>query len=181
MIKLSPLDITLSSMFAALTALGAYLIIPLPFTPVPVTLQTFFTYTAGAVLGKYRGALSQIIYIGMGSLGFPIFAGGKAGFGVLIGPTGGYLIGFILAAFIVGSIAKLKEKPSFLMIMFAMIFGTLTIYSLGVVQLSIWLGISIYEALLVGVLPFLLGDALKIFTATLISIKIIRIFPTLHL
>ena len=64
MVKLKPLDITLSSMFAALTALGAYLIIPLPFTPVPLTLQTFFTYTSGAVLGKYRGALSQIIYIG---------------------------------------------------------------------------------------------------------------------
>ena len=181
MVKLKPLDITLSSMFAALTALGAYLIIPLPFTPIPLTLQTFFTYTSGAVLGKYRGALSQIIYIGLGCLGLPVFAGGKAGFGVLLGPTGGYLIGFVLGAFLIGFLVRLKKKPGFLMIIFSLVIGTLAIYSLGVVQLSIWMGITLRQALLVGMLPFVFGDALKIFVAAIVSTRVIKVFPMLRM
>ena len=211
MVKLKPLDITLSSMFAALTALGAYLIIPLPFSPVPLTLQTFFTYTSGAVLGKYRGALSQIIYIGLGCLGLPVFAGGKAGFGVLLGPTGGYLIGFVLGAFLIGflvertvhprlqtvkqsdnsvlstskrqklSIRYLKKNLGFLMIIFSMIIGTLAIYSLGVLQLSFWMGITLRQALLVGMLPFIFGDSLKIFVAAIVSTRVMKIFPMLRI
>jgi biotin transport system substrate-specific component len=180
MLKLTSLDITLSSMFSALTALGAYLIIPLPFTPVPLTFQTFFTYTAGAVLGRYRGMLSQIIYIGLGSLGFPIFGGGKAGIGVLLGPTGGYLIGFVLAAFIIGFLVKLKKKPGYPAIILAMFAGTFAVYLLGIIQLSVWMGISLKEALLVGAIPFLPGDMLKIFAAALVSVRVIRIFPMLH-
>ncbi|MFA6414125.1 MAG: biotin transporter BioY, partial [Syntrophales bacterium] len=76
-----------ASMFGALTAAGAYIMIPLP--PVPITLQTFFVSLAGALLGGYLGAMSQVVYVLLGVIGLPVFAGGKAGAGVLLGPTGG--------------------------------------------------------------------------------------------
>jgi len=96
-----------ASMFGAMTAVGAWLIIPFPL--VPITLQTLFLNLAAALLGGYLGALSQIIYISLGIIGLPVFAGGKAGFGVLMGPTGGYLAGFIAGAYLMG---KLVEKRS---------------------------------------------------------------------
>lgn len=162
---------TLASLFAALTAIGAFLSIPL--YPVPVTMQTFFTYLAGAILGSYLGALSQIIYVMLGGMGLPIFAGGKSGLGVLTGPTGGYLMGFIAGAFVIGKIMETKENPSFPWTVFSLSIGTLIIYVLGVIQLSTWVG-GIYNALIVGVLQFLLGDALKILVASLIAVKVRR-------
>ncbi|TET40117.1 MAG: biotin transporter BioY, partial [Elusimicrobia bacterium] len=76
----------LCALFAALTAVGGLIAVPLPFTPVPITLQTFFTFLAGAILGKYLGALSQIIYLLLGVIGLPVFAKGSSGIGVLLGP-----------------------------------------------------------------------------------------------
>jgi len=97
-----------ASMFGAMTAVGAWLIIPFPL--VPITLQTLFLNLAAALLGGYLGALSQIIYISLGIIGLPVFAGGKAGFGVLMGPTGGYLAGFIAGAYLMGNWLK-KGAP----------------------------------------------------------------------
>jgi len=82
-----------ASLFGALTAMGALISIPLQ--PVPVTLQTLFLYLAGSLLGGGLGALSQTVYIMLGVIGLPVFSGGKAGLGVLMGPTGGYLVGFV--------------------------------------------------------------------------------------
>jgi biotin transport system substrate-specific component len=172
--KLLAREVTMAAVFAALTAVGAFLSIPLPFSPVPVTLQTFFTYLAGAVLGSYLGALSQIIYLVLGGIGLPIFAGGKAGFGVLMGPTGGYLIGFIVGAFVIGKLVKIKGNPSFGWTLFSMSIGTLVIYLLGVIQLSVWVE-GIHNALIVGVSPFLPGDSLKILLAASIAVKVRRI------
>ena len=98
-----------ASMFGALTAVGAYIMIPLP--PVPITLQTLFVNLAGALLGGYLGALSQVVYILLGVIGLPVFAGGKAGAGVLLGPTGGYLIGFVVGAFVIGKLTTIRKKP----------------------------------------------------------------------
>ena len=83
-----------------------------PLYPVPLTLQTLFTYLAGAVLGPSLGALSQVIYILLGGIGLPVFAGGKAGFGTLLGPTGGYLFGFIAASFAIGKLSDLALTVS---------------------------------------------------------------------
>jgi len=101
-LKLKPLEISLTSLFAVLTALGAYIIIPLPFTPVPITMQTFFVYLAAAILGSRLGTLSMVIYLCLGVAGLPVFHGGLAGFGVLGGPTGGYIFGFILGSYVIG-------------------------------------------------------------------------------
>jgi biotin transport system substrate-specific component len=162
--------IPLVALLAGLTALGAYVFIPLPFTPVPITLQTFFVYLAGDVLGANLGALSQIIYILIGALGLPIFAGGRGSVNVLIGPTGGYLIGFIAAAYIIGKLVKLKQDPNMVWIIFSNFIGTLIIYSFGILQLSIWLR-GLKKAVFLGVLPFIIGDLVKSWLAAYIATR----------
>jgi biotin transport system substrate-specific component len=105
-------ELVLITLFAALTALGARVTIPLPFTPVPVTLQVLFPLLAGLLLGGKRGALSQAEYVAAGLAGFPVFAKGGSGLAYLFGPTGGYLLGFIAAAFVVGELAAMNRHSS---------------------------------------------------------------------
>lgn len=159
-----------ASVFGAVTAAGAYIMIPLP--PVPITLQTMFVYLAGALLGARLGALSQVVYLVIGIIGLPVFAGGKAGLGVLLGPTGGYLIGFIAGAYVIGKLVEMRQRPGFIWIVFSMVIGTAVIYLFGVIQLSLIARLSIDKAITVGVLPFLIGDTLKIAVAALIAVRI---------
>lgn len=159
-----------ASLFGAMTAVGAYMIIPLP--PVPITLQTLFLGLAGTLLGARLGALSQLVYLFLGILGLPVFAGGKAGLGVLFGPTGGYLIGFIAAAFIIGKLAALKKRPGFAWLSFSLIAGAAVIYTLGVLQLSLVARLSLAKALTVGVVPFLPGDGIKIVLTAIIALRL---------
>jgi biotin transport system substrate-specific component len=168
--KASILGMIYASMFGAMTAIGAWIIIPLPL--IPITLQTLFLSLAAALLGSYLGALSQIIYISLGIIGLPVFAGGKAGFGVLMGPTGGYLVGFILGAYIIGKLIEKKERPGFVWIAASMFIGLIVIYILGVAQLMMVAQLSLKKALLVGVLPPLPGDIIKIWAAALITLKL---------
>lgn len=159
-----------ASMFGALTALGAYLMIPLP--PVPVTMQTLFVILAGALLGGYLGALSQVVYILLGVIGLPVFSGGKAGFGVLIGPTGGYLIGFVVGALVIGKLTSLKRDPGLLWLMGSMLAGVAIIYTLGIAQLMLVAKLDFIKAISVGLLPPLPGDIIKIVVAAFICRKI---------
>ena len=160
---MSPRGMIYASLFGAGTAAGAYIIIPLP--PVPITLQTLFAGLAGALLGARLGALSQVIYLLIGIMGLPVFAGGKAGLGVLFGPTGGYLIGFVASAWVIGALMTLKKAPGFGWTTGALIAGTVVIYLLGAAQLSLVAKISVNKAISVGVLPFLVGDVVKILAA----------------
>lgn len=159
-----------ASVFGAVTAAGAYIMIPLP--PVPITLQTFFLYLAAALLGGRLGALSQVVYLLIGIIGLPVFAGGKAGMGVLLGPTGGYLVGFIAGAYVIGALVELRKNPGPFWLGCAMIAGTAVIYLLGVIQLILVARFSINQAITVGVLPFLIGDSLKMAVAVFITIKL---------
>lgn len=159
-----------AAMFGAVTAVGAFIIIPLP--PVPITLQTLFTALSGALLGGALGALSQVVYVLLGIIGLPVFAGGKAGLGVLFGPTGGYLIGFIAGSFVIGKIIEIKKEAGFLLIALAMVVGFLVLYALGVLQLSIVAKLSFAKALSAGMIPFLIGDAVKIVVATFVTLKL---------
>jgi biotin transport system substrate-specific component len=161
-----------ASMFGALTAVGAYVAIPLP--PVPVTMQTLFVDLAGALLGGYLGAMSQVVYILLGVIGLPVFAGGKAGFGVLIGPTGGYLIGFVVGAWIIGKLTSLRREPGLFRLMISMAAGIAVVYTFGIVQLMIVAKLSLTKALAVGLLPPLPGDIAKIIVAALICRKVRR-------
>jgi biotin transport system substrate-specific component len=159
-----------ASLFAALTAAGAWIAIPLPY--VPVTLQTLFTMLSGAILGPYFGALAMIVYVLLGLIGLPVFAQGQSGFGTLVGPAGGYLIGFVVGAVVIGLLVRLKKKPGFLWLCTAMAIGELVVYAFGVAQLSLVAGMSPEHAIVVGALPFVPGDILKIAVAALITGKI---------
>jgi biotin transport system substrate-specific component len=168
--KMTTKGLVYASLFGALTAAGAFIKIPMP--PVPITAQTFFLNVAAILLGGPLGAISQFIYVMLGVVGIPVFAGGKAGVGVLFGPTGGYLLGFIIAAFVIGSVNRMKKSAGLFWHIFSMVIGMLIIYFLGSVQLSLVAKMSFHKALAVGVLPFIPGDIIKILLAAIISSRL---------
>ena len=155
-----------AALCGALTAAGAFMVIPLP--PVPVTAQTFFLNVTAVLLGGPLGAASQGIYVMLGVVGIPVFAGGKAGLGVLFGPTGGYLLGFIIGAFVMGTVSKMRKNAGFFWNIFSMLLGMVIIYSLGSIQLAVVAKLSFNKALAAGVLPFLPGDVIKILLAAVV-------------
>ena len=148
------------AVFTVLTILGAFVKIPLPFTPVPITLQTFFVLLSGPVLGGEWGGISQLLYVLLGIGGLPVFAGANGGMSYLSGPTGGYIIGFILASYVVGRLAK-REDISPFHLTIAMGVGTGIIYLTGSLYLAWTLRIGPIETFYLGVFPFLPGDILK--------------------
>ncbi len=150
------------AVFVGLTFLGAYLRVRLPFTPVPITMQTFFVLLSGAVLGRRLGAISQAGYIILGSLGLPIFAGATGGILYLLGPTGGYLIGFIAASYIVGRMISMKKELTFGWTILAMLTGMTVVYLLGAGWLSFVIKSNFSQTFVLGVLPFIPGAVLKL-------------------
>jgi biotin transport system substrate-specific component len=168
--KTSIKGLVYAALFGALTAAGAFIIIPLP--PVPITAQTFFLNVSAILLGGQLGAVSQFIYVMLGVVGIPVFAGGKAGLGVIFGPTGGYLLGFIIAAFVIGMVNRMKKSAGIFWNIFSMLIGMLIIYLLGSLQLSLVAKMSFHKALAIGVLPFIPGDVIKILLAAIISSRL---------
>jgi biotin transport system substrate-specific component len=151
-----------ASLMAALTAVGAFIAIPIG--PVPIVLQNFFIILTGLLLGSRWGLASVGIYLLAGVCGLPIFAGGTGGIGRLIGPTGGYLLGYLPAVFLMGMISE-KEENRIVRDVAAAVCGTLVVYACGVTWLRILTGMTWAKAFAVGMFPFLLGDALKIAAA----------------
>ncbi|QKS17417.1 biotin transporter BioY [Curtobacterium sp. Csp2] len=143
----------------ALIVLAALVTIPLPFTPVPVTMSTLAVMAVGAVLGSGRGAISAALYLVIGAAGAPVFASGHSGVAL---PTFGYIVGFVVAAAVVGQLARRRADRHVLTTVLLGAFGTIVIYAFGVPWLAISLGVSVQQAILLGVVPFLIGDALKI-------------------
>jgi len=158
-------DLLLILGFTAVTALSAQ--IAFYIGPVPITGQTFAVLLAGALLGSKRGALSQLTYLGLGAMGAPIFAGWMGGPAVLMGPTGGYLIGFVAAAFVVGLLAERGWDRRTWSMALAMLIGSIAIYVFGLSWLSIWLGHFAPKSsvLATGLYPFIPGDLLKVVLA----------------
>ncbi len=148
-------------------ALSAQVAIQLPFSPVPITGQTMAVLLVGALLGSRRGALAVLAYIAEGLAGLPVFAGGAAGLARLFGPTGGYLVGFVAAAFLVGWLAERGWDRRFGTTLAAMTLGNLVIYGVGAVWLAVFVG-GLSRAWSLGVLPFLPGDAIKIILAAVL-------------
>ncbi len=159
--------------FVILTAVGAKVKIPLPFTPVPITLQLFFVLLSGAVLGSRLGALSQGVYVALGLVGLPVWAGKGTGLQYLVGASGGYLIGFIAAAYVVGMLTKKNSMKvgNVLLSFVGYGAGIAVIYTFGCLWLAIWANIfngldwNMVTVLKKGVLPFLTVDILKAFAA----------------
>ncbi len=160
-------DLSLIIAGSLLVAALAQLTIPLPFTPVPLTGQTFAVLLVGAALGSKRGAASMMLYIIEGTLGLPFFAGGASGWHVLVGATAGYLVGFVGAAYIIGLLAERGLERSVRTSFVPFVIGTLVIYLFGVTWLSIVLG-NFSRAIVAGLLPFLIGDAIKLVAAALV-------------
>ncbi len=146
-----------------LIAVLAQVAIPLPFTPVPITGQTYAVLLVGAALGSRRGALSVLLYVVEGGLGLPFFAGAASGWGRLLGPTGGYLAGFVLAAWLAGWLAERGWDSRFRTAVLAMAAAQLVIYAVGVAWLAVFVGPG--RVLPLGVVPFLPGDLLKMLLA----------------
>lgn len=158
-------DILLVLVGSVFVTVLAQVSIPLPFTPVPITGQTFAVLLVGATLGAWRGAASLALYVGEGSLGLPVFAAGAAGTAHLLGPTGGYLVGFVAAAFIVGHLAERGLDRRWRTALPTFLAGEIVIFLLGVSWLAGFIGWD--KALAGGLWPFLPGDALKLLLATI--------------
>ncbi|OUM92515.1 MAG: hypothetical protein BAA04_12180 [Firmicutes bacterium ZCTH02-B6] len=189
-------QLALVAMFAAVTSVLAWIRIPLPFSPVPITGQTFGLMLAGLLLGPRLGALSQTVYLLMGVIGLPVFAGGQAGLGVLLGPTGGYLWGHIAGAYIAGLVAgpdpagaAPRPMPATAggrlpgglprgriglarTLTGAVLGGIAAVYALGVVQLAIVTGMDWPAAVLAGAVPFLPGDLVKAAVAATVAMRL---------
>lgn len=156
--------------FALLTAACAQVSVRLPWTPVPVTGQTFAVLLGGAALGARWGAASQALYVALGAAGLPFYAPGdhgRGGWEAATGSTAGYLVGFVVAAAVVGRLAERGEDRRPLSALSAMALGSGVVYLCGATWLAHWAGISGAEAVELGVSPFLIGDATKVALAGL--------------
>ena len=158
--------IVFASLLAALMAAGAYLAVPIG--PVPIVMQNMFVFLAGLLLGSRWGLASVAVYLLAGACGLPVFAGGMGGIGRIVGPTGGYLIGYLPAVFIIGYISG-KGAVRIGYDVLAMVCGTAVLYACGVTWLQILTGMTWTKTLMVGMYPFLIGDAIKITAAALIA------------
>ena len=157
------------ALMAALMAVGSYLFIPLG--PVPIVLQNMFVLLAGLLLGSRWASASVAVYLLSGALGLPVFAGGMGGIGRLAGPTGGYLVGYLPAAWLTGLISE-KAGRRLWGDVAAMVCGSLAVYGCGVSWLKVLTSMTWSRALVVGLYPFIPGDVLKIAAAALIAGKL---------
>jgi biotin transport system substrate-specific component len=160
-------DIALVIFGALFVAAMAQIRIPLPFTPVPITGQTFGVLLIAAALGSKRGSAAMALYLAAGAVGFPFFQAGTHGLSVVFGATGGYLFGFILAAYIVGLLAERGLERNIQTSILPFLVGTIVIYLCGFSWLAV-LFQDIPRAFMLGVLPFIAGDVIKIVLAGLV-------------
>ncbi|WP_313758228.1 biotin transporter BioY [Tissierella sp.] len=177
--KISTKEMTLIAMFTGLTAIGAFISIPLG--EVPITLQTLFVILSGLILGPKLGALSQVVYIVLGLVGVPIFAGFSGGFQTVMKPSFGFIIGFIFAAYIVGKISHSGNELSQKRIWIASLVGNIVIYLFGlpymyyILNIVMAKGLSFEAIIKIGCLLFLPGDFIKFIIASIVAIKTLPI------
>ncbi|MFH1015598.1 MAG: biotin transporter BioY [Chloroflexota bacterium] len=172
-----PKKLALALGIALLTGLAAQLRVQLPWSPVPITGQTFAVLLAGVLLGKWWGGVSLALYAGLGIAGVPWFTGFGSGLGYLAGPTGGYVIGFVFAALFLGYFTdKYVRARSFVSMLALMLFANFVlIYVPGLLQLGLWLNIvkgqpvTFSSLLMMGAIPFIVGDITKAVLAAAIA------------
>ena len=169
--KIRTKQMVLIALMTAVTCVLGPLSIPLPFSPVPISLTNFAIFLAIFVLGMKSGTISFIIYLLLGAVGVPVFSSFRGGFQVLAGPTGGYLIGFIFLALIMG-FALYHFDRKLVPTIIGMIIGMAVCYAFGTVWLAKLLSLSFKEGLMMGVIPYLAGDAAKIIIAAIVGPKL---------
>ena len=153
--------------FAFLMILSAHIRIPLPFTPIPMTLQTFVAPLAGGFLGALWGGGSMLLYLALGLAGLDVFAASAGGFAIFLAPSAGYLTGFFFAAMIVGA----ARNQNNLILLGALILSQILIFACGTLGLMANAGMSLPEAFAKGVAPFLMGDVIKITASFLVLLS----------
>jgi biotin transport system substrate-specific component len=155
------IGVGLALLFTGLTVVGANIVIPIQ--PVPITLQTLFVLLAGAAIGRGWGSLSQVLYVGLGALGLPFFAGGASGVLAIAGPTGGYLLSFHVAPFVVAVMLRRSSSLAWQVVTFST--ATVVIFFIGVAHLTMFYTHDFRYSLAVGLVPFLPGAVFKIAAA----------------
>ncbi|MGB8454338.1 MAG: biotin transporter BioY [Anaerocolumna sp.] len=166
--KITTKELTLIGLMTAITCILGPLSIPLPFSVVPISFTNLAIYFTVFLLGWKKGTISYLIYLLIGFVGVPVFSGFSAGPGKLLGPTGGYLVGFIFLAVISGFMIE-KFKGKLYMYALGMILGLLVTYALGTAWLAYQVDLTFYQGLLMGVIPFIPGDILKIAAALILG------------
>ena len=169
--KIRTKQMVLIALMTAVTCVLGPLSIPLPFSPVPISLTNFAIFLAIFVLGMKSGTISFIIYLLLGAIGVPVFSSFRGGLQVLAGPTGGYLIGFIFLALIMGFALDHFDRKLVPTII-GMIIGMAVCYAFGTVWLAKLLSLSFKEGLMMGVIPYLAGDAARIIIAAIVGPKL---------
>lgn len=165
--KLTVRDLTMISLFTALICVSSYIRIDLP-VGAPITAQTLAVMLAGSVLAPRQAAFSLFTYLLLGAVGAPIFAGGTAGLPIILGKTGGYLIGFLVGAVVISLIRG--KKSSLLRLGIANVIGGIIVVNLfGAIWLNYVTGMGMAKTFMLGVLPFIPGDLLKVVAATIIA------------
>ena len=157
--------------FVIAISLGAFIRVPLPFTPVPMTLQTFFVLLAAGLLGMRLGLFTQLAYIFLGIIGVPVFTGAYAGFIYFSGPTAGYIFGFIVATIFISSFIK-YAKENILLLIGIFILASLLLLLCGVIWLKISLQLTWIKSFFIGFIPFLPGDIIKATLAAFLFLKL---------
>ncbi|GAB6099893.1 biotin transporter BioY [Halanaerocella petrolearia] len=171
--KLTTQDMVYSAVFAALISVLSYVSIPIPFSPVPVTGQSLAVMLAGAILATRQAGLSMVIFLLLGAIGVPVFSQGRAGIGVFMGPSGGYLVGYLVGAVVISLIVQ--NKKSYLRIGLAnVIGGIVVVHLLGIIWLNIITDMGLQKAFMSGSVPFIPGDLLKAVIAAIISVPIMK-------
>lgn len=145
----------------ALTAAAAQVRVPVPFSPVPITGQTFAVLLGAAAIGPLRSSVAQLLYLTIGALGLPVFTGFESGWQIMAGATGGYIVGFVVASAVVGAMARrgMDRRPAGMA--GAFIVGSLVIYAIGVPWMAVVTGLPLAQALWSGAAIFVIGDAVK--------------------
>ena len=165
--------ITMIGLMTAVTCILGPLSLPLPFSPVPITLTNFAVFLSIYILGMKYGTISLLIYLALGTIGLPVFSSFSGGLGKLAGPTGGYLFGFIFLALIHGFFMLRFHKKTFASII-GMTLGMIACYLFGTIWLALHMSLTFKAALMIGVIPYLPGDAVKIALAAIIGPKLSR-------
>jgi len=159
---------------AAVTAVAAQIAVPLPFSPIPFTLQVLAVVLSGLLLGPLRGALAQAVYVLIGAVGAPVFAGFSGGFGSIAGPTGGYLVSYPIAAALAGLAASaMRDATRRRALWTGFLWGCAAlavIYALGTVWLAVVTGLPLPVAVAQGVAPFVVFDLVKVALAALVAV-----------
>lgn len=166
--KITTVELTMMALLVAILCVSSYINIPLPISPVPITAQLLVVYLIALLLRPKQAVLTVVVWLLLGVIGLPVFSGGRGGFGILAGPTGGYAIGYVILAGVVSYLCK-KCKKEYEKFLILIVVGILLLYMIGVPWMKLTTGIGIQAAWLTGALPYLPGDVLKAVAALFLA------------